>query len=190
MHSEDLREATAQAAEKSSSASISRLSPAQKRQRKRMATVASVYHVPRYQRRAEDLIGDQRDPTKRPAICDKRVWASVRQDAKTIIASAFAEALGRDPQQQQDWVVLVEPHQLKTIKAMAQKQGLEATIVLDFIHVLEYLWKAAYCFCSSGSETAEVWVQERALRILQGKASDVAAGIRRSATLQKLLTIY
>ncbi len=144
--------------------------------------------MPRYQRRPEDIIGDQRDPPKRPAICDKRVWASVRQDAKTIIASAFAEAFGRDPQQEQNWVVLVdgEPHQLKTIKTMAQKQGVEVTIVLDFIHVLEYLWKAAYCFCPSGSETAEVWVRSRALRILQGQASDVAAGIRRSATLQQL----
>ena len=190
MHSEDLREATAIAAKKSSSARKTRLSPGQKRQRKRMATVASVYHVPRYQRRAEDIIGEQRDPTKRPKIHDKRVWASVRQDAKSIIASAFAEAVARDPQQEQDWVVLVdgEPHQLKTIKAIAKKQGLKVSIVLDFIHVLEYLWKAAYCFCSSGSETAEVWVQERALKILQGKASSVAAGIRRSATLQKLPT--
>ncbi|MDJ0903321.1 MAG: ISKra4 family transposase [Xenococcus sp. MO_188.B8] len=188
MHSEDLREATARAAQKSSSAGQTRLSPGQKRQRKRMATVASVYYVPRYQRRAEDIIGDQRDPPERPKIHHKRVWASVRQDAQTIIVSAFAEALGRDPQQEQDWVVLVdgEPHQLKTIKAMALKQKLQLTIVLDFIHVLEYLWKAAYCFCSSGSEAAETWVQERALRILQGKASDVAAGIRRSATLQKL----
>ena len=188
MHSEDLREATAQAASKSSSARKTRLSPGQKRQRKRMATVASVYSVPRYPRRPEDIIGDQRDPRSRPKIYDKRVWASVRQDAQTVIASAFAEALGRDPQKQQDWVVLVdgEPHQLKTIKAMAKKQKLEPTIILDFIHVLEYLWKAAYCFCSSGSEAAETWVQERALRILHGLASNVAAGIRRSATLQKL----
>ena len=127
-------------------------------------------------------------PPERPAIRDKRVWASVRQDAKTVIASAFAEAIVRDPQQEQDWVVLVdgELHQLNTIKAMAKKQSLEVKIVLDFIHVLEYLWKAAYCFCPSGSEAAETWVQERALRILQGKASDVAAGMRRSATLQKL----
>ena len=188
MHSSALREATAQAAQKSSSSRKTRLSPGQKRQRKRMATVASVYHVPRYQRRPEDIIGDQRDPPERPKIHDKRVWASVRQDAKTVIASAFAEAIVRDPQQQQDWVVLVdgELHQLNTIKAMAKKQGLEVNIVLDFIHVLEYLWKAAYCFCPSGSEAAETWVQERALRILHGLASDVAAGIRRSATRQKL----
>ena len=64
MHSSDLREATAQAAQKSSSSRKTRLSPGQKRQRKRMATVASVYHVPRYQRRPEDIIGDQRDPPR------------------------------------------------------------------------------------------------------------------------------
>ena len=188
MHSEDLREATAKAAQKSDSKRQTRLSPGQKRQRKRMATVASVYNVPRYERRPEDIIGDQRDPPQRPAISDKRVWASVRQDALTVIASAFSEAIVRDPQQEQDWVVLVdgEVHQLNTIKAIAKKQSLRITIVLDFIHVLEYLWKAAYCFVPSGSETAETWVQERALRILQGKASDVAAGIRRSATRQNL----
>ena len=110
MHSADLREATAIAAEKSSSARKTRLSPGQKRQRKRMATVAAVYYVPRYPRRPEDIIGDQRNPRERPKIHDKRVWASVRQDAQTVIASAFAEALGRDPQKQQDWVVLVDEY--------------------------------------------------------------------------------
>ncbi len=188
MHGQDLRPATAKAAQKSSSSRQTRLSPGQKRQRKRMATVASVYSVPRYKRRPEDIIGDQRDPPERPAIHDKRVWASVRQDAKTVIGSAFSEATHRDPHHQREWVVLVdgEPHQLNTLKALAKQQGMEVTIVLDFIHVLEYIWKAAFCFFSSGSEAAEAWVQERALKILQGKASDVAAGIRRSATRQNL----
>jgi hypothetical protein len=192
MHPSDLREATAKAAQKAkdSPSKRTRLSPGQKRQRKRMATVASVYHVPRYPRQADDIIGDQRDPPVRPAISDKRVWASVEQDAKTVINSAFVEALTRDPDHQREWVVLVdgELHQLATLKAMARKQDVTVTIVLDFIHVLEYVWKAAFCFFSAGSEEAETWVQERALRILQGKASDVAAGIRRSATLQNLDT--
>ncbi|MGF1603296.1 MAG: ISKra4 family transposase [Thermosynechococcaceae cyanobacterium] len=188
MHSADLREATAKAAEKSPSSHQTRLSPGQKRQRKRMATVASVYHVPRYERSAEDIIGDSREPPQRPAICDKRVWASVEQDAKTVIASAFAEALSRDPKQQREWVVLVdgEPHQLKYLKATAKQQSVEVTIVLDFIHVLEYLWKAAFCFFTVGSPEADSWVQTRALRLLNGQASDVAAGIRRSTTLRKL----
>jgi hypothetical protein len=188
MHSKDLREATAKAAQKSDSTRQTRLSPGQKRQRKRMATVASVYNVSPFPRRPEDIIGDERDPPQRPAITNKRIWASVCQDAMTVIASAFDEAISRDPQHEQDWVVLVdgEVHQLNTIKAIAKKQNLKLTIVLDFIHVLEYLWKAAYCFVPSGSKTAEPWVQERALSILKGKASDVAAGIRRSATRKNL----
>lgn len=188
MHSKDLREATAKAAEKSVQSSQTRLSPGQKRRRKRMATVASVYSVPRFERRPEDIIGDQRDPPERPAISNKRVWADVRQDAKIVIGKAFEEATRRDPEHQREWVVLVdgEKHQLDYIKAEAKRVGVEVTIVLDFIHVLEYIWKAAFCFFESGGKEADAWVMERGLRILQGKASDVAAGIRRSATLKNL----
>lgn len=190
MHSADLRAATAKAAAQSPPSPQVRLSPGQKRQRKRMSTVAAVYHVPRYSRSAEDIIGDSREPPPRPAIHDKRVWASVEQTAQQVIASAFAEALSRDPKQQREWVVLVdgEAHQLNTLKATAKQHSLQVTIVLDFIHVLEYVWKAAFCFFPVGSEAAQTWVQERALRILKGQASDVAAGIRRSATLRQLST--
>ncbi len=79
-----------------------------------------------------------------------------------------------------------EERQLNYTKAAAKRAGVEVTIVLDFVHVLEYVWKAAFCFFALGSEAAEAWVMERGLRILQGKASNVAAGIRRSATLQNL----
>lgn len=189
MHSKDLREATAKAAEKADQSRKTRLSPGQKRQRKRMATVASVYSVARFERQPEDIIGDQRDPPARPVISNKRVWADIRQDAKTVIGSAFEEALRRDPKHQREWVMLVdgEKHQLDYIKAEVKKVGIEkTTIVLDFVHVLEYVWKAAFCFFPPGSKEVEAWVMERGLRILQGKASDVAAGIRRSATLQNL----
>ena len=188
MHSQDLREATAKAAQKASQGRSTRLSPGQKRQRKRMATVASVYSVPRFERRPEDIIGDQREELERPAISNKRVWADIRQDAKTVIGSAFSEAARRDPERLREWVVLVdgEERQLEYTKAAAKKAGVEVTIVLDFVHVLEYVWKAAFCFFAPGSEAAEAWVMERGLRILQGQASDVAAGIRRSATQQNL----
>lgn len=188
MHEEDLREATAKAAEQARDKKKTRLSPGEKRQRKRMATVASVYSTPSYVRQPTDIIGEKRDPPKRPAIANKRVWASVRHDAKTVIESAFEEATQRDPNHERDWVVLIdgEPHQLEYIQAAARREKVAVTAVLDFIHVLEYVWKAAFCFFSSGSDEAEKWVMERALRILEGKSSDVAAGIRRSATLQNL----
>jgi len=188
MHTEDLRPATAKAVQQSNQPRKTRLSPGEKRQRKRMATVAAVYSTPRFERTAEDILGEHQEPPLRPAIVNKRVWASVRRDARSVIGSAFAEATHRDPQHQREWVVLVdgEEHQLETVKATAKAMGVEVTIVLDFIHVLEYVWKAAFCFFAPGTQASETWVMERGLRILQGKASDVAAGIRRSATLQGL----
>lgn len=153
-----------------------------------MATVASVYSTPRFVRKLEQIIGEDIEKPERPAISNKRVWASVREDAKEVIDSAFEEANRRDPQHQREWVVLVDGSaaQLEAMKATAKKNNVSLTIVLDFMHVLEYLWKAAHCFFTPGNKEAESWVMERALRLLQGKVSDVAAGIRRSATLQKL----
>jgi hypothetical protein len=60
------------------------------------------------------------------------------------------------------------------------------TIVLDIIHVLEYLWKATTVFNQEGTPQAEQWVDERFLEVLRGRSSQVAAGIRRSATLRGL----
>ncbi len=71
-------------------------------------------------------------------------------------------------------------------KAAAKKAGVEVTIVLDFVHVLEYVCQAAFCFFVPGSEAAEAWVMEKGLRILQGQASNVAAEIRSSATQPNL----
>lgn len=188
MHGEDLRAATAKAAQASAKTPKTRLSPGEKRQRKRMATVAAVYSTPRFVRHPEQIIGHNVESPQRPDIANKRVWASVEQDAQTVIGSAFDEAGRRDPQHQREWVVLVdgEERQLDYVKAAAQREGVSVTIILDFIHVLEYLWKAAFCFVAPGTLEAETWVMDRALRVLQGKTSDVAAGIRRSATLQNL----
>ncbi len=77
------------------------------------------------------------------------------------------------------WVSLVDgdPHQLKRIIDTAEHHEVEVTIIFDIIHVIEYLWKASYCFFKEGSDEAEQWVTERALRILQGSSSHVAAGM-------------
>ena len=138
MHSKDLREATAKAAEKTKGAKRTRLSPGQKRQRKRMATVASVYSVARFDRVAEDIIGEQRDLPERPSVRNKRVWADIRSEAKTVIGSAFEEAHRRDPRHQREWIVLVDgaDAQLNYVKSVAKKQRVEVSIVQDFVHVL------------------------------------------------------
>lgn len=188
MRTDGLREATRKAAERDQKKGKTRLAPGEKPNRKRMATVATVYSVPPHARTAEQVMGLEKREDKPPRTQDKRVWASLERDMSEVIDEQFCEALKRDPDKRRPWVMLLDgnPTQLDLVESAIEKHGVSATVTLDFIHVLEYLWKAAHCFHAPGTEEAEVWVRERALRILQGHSSQVAAGMRRSATRQAL----
>ena len=194
----DLREATRRAAEAQASEPRwppKRLKRGQKRNRKRMAEVAAVYALEPHVRVPADIVRELRpvqdveSERRRPKPSGKRVWASVERDAEKVIEEAFEEASRRDPERKRRWVVLVDGQegQLSLIETVAARIGVEITLVLDIIHVLEYLWRAAYCFHPDGSHEAEQWVQKRLLMLLSGTSpSDVAAGMARSATLQGL----
>jgi hypothetical protein len=191
----ELREATRKAAQSAEHKLDRRLSKGEKKDRKRMATVAAVYDLAVQGRRPEDVLAELRPvrdvSTPRPRAKNKRVWASVEKTAEAVTSEVFEEARRRDPKIQRRWVVLVDGdrHQIARIRAEAKRRGLsrDVTLVVDFIHVLEYLWDAAWCFFDEGDKTAEDWVTERAFAILQGRSSEVAGGIRRSATKRGLL---
>jgi hypothetical protein len=193
MRSEGLREATRKAAERSTDRLQHRLRKGEKRNRKRMAQVAAVYTVDVFPRAPEDIVAElDRDqevsvpPRPRPEY--KRVWASPDKEAVQVIREAFQEALRRDPGRTKTWVALSDGNedQLRHLEELAVEFGVHLTIILDVIHVIEYLWKAVTAFEPEGSPEAEAWVRERLLGILRGKSSDVAAGMRRSATLREL----
>lgn len=188
MREQDLREATRRAAEKSKHKGKTRLSRGEKRNRKRMATVAAIYEVDPYPRTAEQIMGLDKTETLRPKVRNKRVWASLRQSPDAVIEALFAEAQRRDPRHERTWLVLVDGQetQLKDVGAAIARHRADTVVIQDFVHALEYLWKAAYCFYADGSEEAEAWVMEHALALLDGKVSDVAAGMRRSATRKNL----
>jgi hypothetical protein len=194
MRHEHLREATRKAAESAQHKLERRLSKGEKRDRKRMATVAAVYDLTAQARRPEDVLAELRpvrDVSKpRPRAKNKRVWASVEKSAEAVTSEVFEEARRRDPECRRRWVVLVDGdrHQIARVRAEAKRRGMsrDVTLVVDFIHVLEYLWDAAWCFFEEGDKEAERWVTERAFAVLEGRSSDVAAGIRRSATLREL----
>jgi len=165
-----------------------------KRNKKRMAQVASVYDVLPFVRRPEDVALDIKpvpeDLRKQtpPRPVNKRVWASVKKDKTTVITELFQEAKGRDPKKKRPWVALVDgdASQLDTIERCAKQISVELTIILDIMHVLFYLWGASSAFTHAESKESEAWVTKRLLLILQGKAAQVAAGMRRSATTRKL----
>jgi len=85
-------------------------------------------------------------------------------------------------------VVIVDGnnHQLDCINAQGKAHGVSVSIIIDFIHVLEYLWKAAHSFFKENDPKAEIWVGEKATAILSGESSAVAAAIRRKATCLQL----
>ena len=77
-----------------------------------------------------------------------------------MIAAAFDEAEARDPGHLRTWVVLVDgaEHQLDLIRAEAARRSVTMHIVIDLIHVLEYIWKAAWSLRDAGDPAAEDWV--------------------------------
>ncbi len=68
------------------------------------------------------------------------------------------------------------------LKKQATAFGVTLTIIIDFIHVLEYLWKASHVFYKEGDPLCEQFVSDRLLRVLLGQSSQVAKGIRNMAT--------
>ena len=194
MRRDDLRDVTRKAADSENHKMAKRLSRGEKKNRKRMAMVAAVYTVAASVRKPEDIvtnlygIEDANKKHKRPRPEHKRVWASVMKPANEVIGEAFTEATLRDPDRTKQWVGLIDGNgpQLDELERLAEKLGVDLRIILDIVHVIEYLWKAATVFCDEGTPEAEEWVTERLLRILQGEASLVASGIRRSATRRGL----
>src|SRR5215203_3592303 len=188
MRPEALRKATKRAAGKATTKLVTRLSKGEKRNRKRMAEVGAVYDATPAPRTPDDILpaGDEQGRAVRPAPTARGKWllASVAHDAAEVITAVFDEASRRDPGHRRTWVALVDgnTHQIDRVHAEARARGVQVTIVVDFVHVLENLWRAAWCFFAEGNPDAETWVRAHALRILQGRASDVAGAIRRKAT--------
>jgi hypothetical protein len=187
----ELRPATAKAAARANNKLETRLSRGEKANRKRIAEVGAVYDVEPVARTATDILAsgsDDAKPKPAPRATDKWVTASVVDDAAEVIARVFDEGDRRDPEHKRSWVALVDgnQHQIDRIHAEAKARGLTIPVVIDFIHVLEYVWKAVWSFFNEGDPAAEAWVHDTALAILQGGARQVAASIRRKATTRRM----
>jgi len=185
MRPDALRPATAKAAQAASPKLKTRLSRGEKPNRKRIAEIGAVYELKPAPRTPAEVLASTAEKTL-PAPKAKRKWltASVIEDAAAVIADVFDEAQRRDPNHKRTWVALADGnnHQIDRIKKEAKKHKLKVTILIDLVHVLEYLWDAAWNFFDEGDPAAEAWVHDKALAVLQGKAGIVAAAIRRKAT--------
>jgi len=191
MRTEDLREQTRKAAKARNHKMGARLSKGEKKNAKRMATVAAVYTIAPFVRKPQDLVAENscaRAEPPRPRPEKKRVWASLEKTAQEVIEKVFEEANHRDPEYQKNWVALVDGNkpQIRILRRMAKDKGVDLTLIVDVIHVIEYLWDAGRAFHPEAGAKLESWVRVRLLEVLRGKAGYVAAGMRRSATVRSL----
>jgi len=124
------------------------------------------------------------EPARHPLALSRWYTCGITASRADVIALLFAEAERRDPGHEREWPALVDGDncQIDVIKAQARARGADVTILIDLIHVIEYLWKAAWRFAPAGdTPAAEQQVIAWGLDILRGSSRDVIAGIRRKA---------
>jgi len=168
-----------------------RLTKGQKANKKRMATVATVFTRAPGVRTPQQVI-ESLFPTRRQATSDapapprpenKRVWASLLKGKTAVIQEVSEEMDRRDPLRSLTRVALTDGERALQIRV---DRKLNVTLILDLMHALEKLWKAAYVFHAEGSLAADLWVLDRTLRILFGEVGQVVKGIRQSITKRGL----
>lgn len=190
---EALRQATAKAAAaKGGNKLDKRLSAGEKNGRKRMATLGAVYDAEPAKRTIDDIIADPDRPAGHaeperatgPNARSKWLCGSVNDTAAEVAAAVFDQAEHRDREHQRTWVVLVDgaPHQIDLVNTEAARRGVPVNVVIDIIHVLEYLWGAGHALHEPGDKAVETWVARAARTILAGHAVQAAEQITAQAT--------
>lgn len=172
--------------------------PNKKHQRnhsKRMATVTAIYDQDAMVRTPKDVleilsVADKKTRRQMPRPVRKTVSATLEKTQKSAITKMMNEGEQRDPEHRRPALVLVDgaERQLAQIQAEAQRMGWLIVIIVDFIHVLSYLWKAAKALCKTTASQSDVreFVGTFAKLLLEGKAKALASSIERQAKARKL----
>lgn len=169
---------------------IVRKGKGKKAQKKKMAVVAAVFTQSPYFRTPEEVVESlfdtekKKEKSKRVKPEKKRIWASLKAGKDLFINNVCEEMNRRDTGEKKFRVVVTDGERALQIRVGRIMNGV--VLVLDFLHVLEKLWEAGHAFYGEGSDLAEEFVRNRALRILQGNVSQVVKGIRQMVTKRKL----
>ena len=184
MRPDALRAETARKAAKRDRKGDKRLGSGEKQAKKRMAETGAVFDslppdgpacTPQ-----DIMLRPAGQPPRTPQALNKWYTCGITATCAEVIAQVMAEACLRDPELQRDWLALVDgnAHQIECFQNEAAERGKAITILIDFIHVIEYLWKAALAFTPPGDTRAtEDQVTAWGLDILAGNSRGVIAGI-------------
>jgi hypothetical protein len=147
-----------------------------------MACVTACYDAAPAPRSAADVLpkdaAEREKRRKGPRATGRRVDASLEHSTATMVATLFDQAEERDPEHLRRWIVLVDGanHQLECLEREAAKRGVTIDIIVDFVHALEFVWKAAEDLHPTQS-TRAAFVQTTARDLLEGHAPRVVADL-------------
>jgi hypothetical protein len=170
-----------------------------KKHKKRMATVATVRTQQPRVRTPEEVVEslfrttpkEKQPRTRRRAPVPKehkRVWANLLQSKDEVIAEVVQEVRRVDPSGGKTHVALCDGERALQKRILPALQAVVpgVLLILDLMHVVEKLWRAAHCFHAEGSAEATAWVRKQTSRVLRGEVSQVIKGLRQSATKRGL----
>ena len=149
---------------------------------KRMAQLGCVFDAAPVRRIPEQVMASG-GGKQAPRALRRWYTVDIAADRAGTIRAVFDEAGRRDPRHERTWVALVDGdnHQISLIRDQAAARGVDLVILIDFIPVLEYLWKAAWCFHPPRDPAIGAWVTAQGLGILHGRAAQVTETIRQLA---------
>lgn len=165
----------------------------EKANKKQMATIGVAYTVDRHVRTPEELVAALfRDPGhargEAPEACQKRYWAELTRDVAGQVVRAQDQVFQhlRDEVKQRRTAGQILVHlsdgqaSLEQDRRAYLPRDRRTVDILDLLHVNPRLWEAAHLFHAEGSDEATAFVRARMLLVLQGKAEQVVADLRKT----------
>ncbi len=171
---------------------IVRLGKGQKRGVKKNCTVSVGYSFDAKVREPKDIIDnlfeDKKNEKQDNKPTEDSQWAQNKHirgflgGKKQAINYGFDDILERKKDTDAKIVVLIDGDRSleRVAKEVVDNKGIGSTIyayILDFIHVTEYVWKAANANFGEKSKLRVGWVESQCLLILQSKVTEVIQNV-------------
>jgi hypothetical protein len=163
-----------------------RLGKGQKRGRKKEAIVTAVYTIAASPRTPEDVVNsffqqnkEDKKSISLPKPQNKHIWATL-DGKETALARLGQQVKPRQDSHIRHKVALADG--CEALQERIKEQFPDFTLILDFVHANEYLWKVANSLLGENDKRREKWVEKQTALILSGKTKEVIDDFRTRAT--------
>jgi hypothetical protein len=163
-----------------------RIGKGQKRGRKKESIVTTVYTIATNVRTLDDVVNsffqqnkeDKKSKKSLPKPQNKHIWATL-DGKETALARLGQQVEPRQGAHIQHKVALADG--CEALQKRIKEQFPEFTLILDFVHANEYLWKVANSLLGEDNECRTKWVTKQTELMLSGKTMQIIEDFRSRA---------